>query len=146
MQDALFSLANLAAIAGWLALAAAAFAPRLRQAAWLVAGRALPLALALAYALLVARGWAGASGGFDSLAAVRALFESPDLLLAGWLHYLAFDLFVGAWIARAGAEAGVPATLLLPCFALTFLFGPAGFALFVALRAARRRLAPGVLR
>ena len=44
-------------------------------------------------------------GGFGSLAEVRQLFERPGLLAAGWLHYLAFDLFVGTWIARDAAQA-----------------------------------------
>ena len=58
-----------------------------------------------AYVVLFAsKGMGG--GGYDSLAAVQRLFAVPELLLAGWLHYLAFDLFVGVWIAkRAGAPS-----------------------------------------
>ena len=42
----------------------------------------------------------GAEGGFGSLADVATLFQKQELLLAGWIHYLAFDLFIGAWEVR----------------------------------------------
>ena len=80
--------------------------------------------------------FAGADGGFSSIEAVRALFQSDALLVAGWLHYLAFDLFVGAWEVRTARAAGIPHLLVIPCLALTFLFGPLGFLAFLILRAA----------
>lgn len=138
---ALFSLANPLALGAWVLLAAALFVPRLRNAAWPFAGLVIPALFAVAYIVLLPRGFAEApEGGFGSLAAVRALFASNAALTAGWLHYLAFDLFVGTFIARAGLEARVPALLLLPCLALTFLFGPAGLLLFLVLRLATVRL------
>ena len=84
------------------------------------------------------RYWSRAEGGFGSLDEVAALFRSRELLLAGWLHYLAFDLFVGAWEVRRGREAGVPFLLVAPCLLLTFLFGPAGLLAFLILLAAFR--------
>jgi hypothetical protein len=70
---------------------------------------------------------------------VSALFGHRGLLLAGWLHYLAFDLFVGAWEVREARRVGLPHWLILPALALTFLFGPLGLLVFLALRAARLR-------
>ena len=89
--------------------------------------------------LVVAGFHTGTGGGFGSIAKVRALFASDAGLVAGWLHYLAFDLFVGAWIAREGLADGVPRTPLAVCLPLTFLFGPAGLLPFPPLRAAPRR-------
>ena len=66
-----------------------------------------------------------------------ALFTMPEIALAGWIHYLAFDLLVGAWEVRTARREGIAFLLVLPCLALTFLFGPAGFLAFSALRAAR---------
>ena len=63
-----------------------------------------------------------------------ASFETPGLLLAGWLHYLAFDLFVGAWEVRTARAEGIPHLLVVPALILTFLFGPAGLLLFLVLR------------
>jgi hypothetical protein len=82
--------------------------------------------------------WAGAEGGFDTLANVMLLFDNPAIALAGWLHYLAFDLFVGAWITRTARAEGIAHLFILPCLALTFLFGPAGYLAFTGLRAVLR--------
>jgi hypothetical protein len=80
--------------------------------------------------------WTRAEGGFGSLDDVARLFRTPQLLLAGWLHYLAFDLFVGAWEVRTARRDGIPFPFIIPCLALTFLFGPAGYLVFTAVRAA----------
>ncbi len=130
-----FSLAGLVVMAGWLGLIASLFLPSAREPIWRATALIIPSILAVAYILLIAEGFvAAADGGFGSIAEVRALFANDAALAAGWLHYLAFDLFVGTWIARRGLAEGVPALLLIPCFAFTFLFGPAGLLLFLALR------------
>lgn len=132
-----FSLGGLIAMPGWLALILSLFLPTVRETIWRVTALVIPALLGVAYVLLIAEGFAAAEGGgFGSIGEVRALFANDAALAAGWLHYLAFDLFVGTWIARRGLAEGVPALLLLPCFALTFLFGPAGLLLFLALRIA----------
>ena len=129
--DTIFPLANMAALAGWVALLASPWLPRLAQIA---SGMVIPLVLALLYAAIVLASWSSGEGGFDTLANVAALFKSPWLLLAGWVHYLAFDLFVGAWITRRAQDDRIPFLLVVPCLALTFLFGPAGFLAFAILR------------
>jgi hypothetical protein len=134
--DTLFPFANMTAIAGWVALLASPFIPRLSD---LIASTIIPLLLSVAYAGLILAFWAGAQGGFDTLANVELLFQTREMLLAGWLHYLAFDLFVGAWIARTARAEGVSFILVVPCLALTFMFGPVGFLLFSAIRAVRMR-------
>ena len=133
--DLIFSTANFLAIAGWIMLAV------LPGRAWViegVVGGLIPLLLSVAYAGLIAAFWSGAEGGFSSLDDVARLFQTPGLLLAGWLHYLAFDLFVGAWEVRTARAEGIPHLLVIPVLALTFLFGPAGFLLFVVIRAVVR--------
>jgi hypothetical protein len=135
--DTLFQIANPLALVGWMALVLSPLAPR---AALLVAGTVVPLVLSLAYAGLVLAFWSGAEGGFGSLPDVMLLFTDPAIALAGWVHYLAFDLFVGAWATRVAREEGIPHLFLLPCLALTFLFGPAGFLAFSALRFTQTRL------
>jgi hypothetical protein len=137
--EAAFSSAGTLAMAGWGALVLAPLAPRAAQA---VAGLAIPGALSLGYGVLILLHWAQAPGSFGSLAEVQALFTHPGLALAGWVHYLAFDLFVGAWIvARARAE-GIGHALILPILPLTLLFGPLGLAAFLALRLARAPFQP----
>jgi hypothetical protein len=70
------------------------------------------------------------------------LFTQPEIALAGWVHYLAFDLLIGAWIARMARAEGISHLLVLPLVALTFLFGPAGYLAFTLLRASRTLRAP----
>lgn len=135
--DTLFQIGSTLALVGWLALLASPFAPRAAQA---VAAYAIPLLLSVAYAGLILGFWSRGEGGFDTLDNVALLFQSRELLLAGWIHYLAFDLVVGAWVARSARAEGIPFWMVVPCLALTFLFGPAGFLAFNAIRAARLRL------
>ena len=135
--DATFRLGGLLAMAGWAALALSPPGRRWTSPVWRLTGWWLPLVLALAYVALIAAHWG--PGGFGSLAEVRALFASDGLLAAGWIHYLAFDLFVGTWIARDAASRGVRHLWVLPCLLLTFLFGPAGLLTYAALAALTRR-------
>ncbi len=132
-----FSLCSSIAMAGWAVLI---FAPGRRWAS-LLAGRVIPLVLSGVYLLALAPNWAGAEGGFGSLAEVAALFGEPWLLLAGWIHYLAFDLFIGAWEVSDAAARNVSHWLLIPCLLLTFLFGPMGLLAYFALRSTARRAA-----
>ncbi len=130
----LFSYANMFALLGWFVLIAGVVLNR----AWLrdkLAGIYWPLALSVGYCAAIWLGFGQSGGGFDSLSAVRQLFTNDWALLAGWVHYLAFDLFVGAWIARDALRAGLSRWLLIPVLPLTFLFGPAGFLLFSVLKA-----------
>jgi hypothetical protein len=129
---ATFEIANALALAGWTTLCLSPMLPR--RAVTLVAGTMLPVLLSLAYCALVLAFWSGAPGGFESLEAVMALFTMPEIALAGWLHYLAFDLLVGVAITRAARDETIAFVLVLPCLGLAFLFGPAGFLAFAALR------------
>jgi Domain of unknown function (DUF4281) len=131
--DTLFQLSGPLTILGWLALALAPLAPR---AADVVAALVIPALLSVAYAALILVHWSTAPGGFGTLSEVMALFTTPAVALAGWLHYLAFDLFVGAWITRTARAEHIAHLLILPCLVLTFLFGPAGFLAFSILRVA----------
>jgi hypothetical protein len=134
--EVVFKVANLVAVAGWLVLA---LFPRRRWAAPLAAGVAIPLVLAALYTVLIASRIGVAKGGFDTLANVALLFEDRWALLAGWVHYLAFDLFIGAWEARDAQRTGLPHLALLPCLLLTFLFGPIGLLTYFLLRTWRTR-------
>ena len=133
--EAWFQVANTIALTGWLALALSPIAPRLLG---LLGGIAMPLLLSGGYTAIVLAHWTSGQGGFDSLGAVAQLFENRWLLLAGWVHYLAFDLLLGAWQVRTARREGIAHLALLPCLLATFLFGPAGYLLFQALRASPR--------
>jgi hypothetical protein len=74
-----------------------------------------------------------------TLEAVSRFFDRPVLLLAGWIHYLILDLFVGSWEAEHSEKAGVPHAILLPCLFATMMIGPLGLLLYLAVAAWRSR-------
>jgi uncharacterized membrane protein YhaH (DUF805 family) len=121
-----FQMANFAAMLGWLILAAGII---FKRPFWrdVVAGWLWPLALSLLYAVLIGFFFFKADGGFDSLAHVQKLFTYEWAALAGWIHYLAFDLFMGAHVARRLIDAGCSRWWLVAMLPLTFMFGPIGF-------------------
>jgi hypothetical protein len=135
MLERLFSLAGMVVLPCWILIAAA---PRWRWSQRL-ATFAAPLLIASLYVWLLVAHPPPKGAGFQTLAQVMVLFSSPYAVLAGWVHYLAFDLFTGAWEAREAARLGISRWIALPCLVLTFLFGPLGLALFLLVKVAMRR-------
>jgi hypothetical protein len=134
--EQIFSVCNTVALLGWLILA---IAGRTRWAAPLITGVILPVLFGSAYLVLLIGHWGETKGGFGSLAAVAALFSNRWLLLAGWIHYLCFDLFIGSWQARDAKAHGISHWFVIPCLFFTFMFGPVGLVLYFVLRAIRTR-------
>lgn len=139
--EALFSMASTAVLPGWLVLMVA---PRGRWV-WLDSIPALivPLGLSALYAGLILAHFSAAGGGFGSIAQVRALFASDYGLLAGWVHYLAFDLMIGAMMAQRMDAMGLSRLSQVPLLGLIFLFGPLGVFLIWAAQGAMAALAKG---
>ena len=128
-----FSLANVFVLPGWFLLI---FLPRFRMGRDVIAGTIMPLLLGLLYmGIFLAKFGGGAEGGgFGSLEAVSILFQSEWSLLTGWIHYLAFDLFIGAWQVRDSQRVRIPHLLVIPCLLMTFMLGPAGLAVYLVVR------------
>lgn len=135
--DALFGLANPFALAAWILLLVA---PRHRfTEKWVLSGR-WSLALSAAYlTLIVANLDRMDLRAFNSLSGVSTLFANPWFLLAGWIHYLAFDLWIGCWEVREAARVRVSRAALGVCLALTFLLGPIGWLAFNGAKGLRRK-------
>jgi ABA DEFICIENT 4-like len=133
--ERIFSVASVIAAVGWLFLIVV---PK-RPLALHVAGVFFPLLLALTYLYFIAMNIRGAEGGFGSLADVATLFQKRELLLAGWIHYLCFDLFIGAWEVRDAQRNGIPHLVVIPCLIMTFMLGPIGLLFYFAIRSAKLR-------
>jgi hypothetical protein len=131
--EQLFSIANAVAVVSWVLLA---ILPGRRWVTEMLASRVVPAVFAGLYTGLIVSLVGRVEGGFSTLAGVALLFKDPWLLLAGWVHYLAFDLLIGTWEVRDAKERGIPRILVVPCLFLTFMFGPAGWLSYMALRAA----------
>jgi len=134
---ALFAICNFGILPAWLLLAVA---PSWRGTQWIVHAAVLPVLLALVYGFALFSAPAAPDGaGFGSLAGVMLLFTVPEAVLAGWVHYLVFDLFVGAWEVRDARRRGIPHLWVLPCLVLTLMLGPLGLLLYLVLRWVRTR-------
>ena len=126
-----FSIANLIAMFSWIILAVA---PRWVVTRKIILSGAIPLLLSAAYLVLIILFFGRSEGGFGSLADVMRLFTNEWAALAGWIHYLAFDLLVGVWETKDAQEKGISHWFVIPCLFLTFMLGPIGFLLYCILR------------
>ncbi len=132
-DEGLFGLANAVPLLGWLALCLAPLA----RARLVAAARVVAVVLAVGYAAMVAAALVKGGGTLPDLSTLPGLaraFSDPHVMLVGWLHYLALDLWTGAWEAEDAGRRGMPHWAVLPCLALTFLAGPVGLVLFLLLR------------
>ena len=131
----LFQFASTTALLSWIALVVQPkrVAPVLRFV--------VPSALAMLYIWALATAPKNPDGGFGSLAQVKALFTQDRAILAGWVHYLAFDLFIGCWEVMDARERGINHLIVIPCLLLTFIFGPVGLLLYFVLRTTLSRTA-----
>jgi hypothetical protein len=134
--EGLFTFVHLVAFAGWLLLFLAPRGPRVASfVLYLCVGL-----LCLAYAVMFASK-AGTifRGDFLSVEGIRALFESDAGIVIGWTHYLAFDLFIGQWIAKDADHKGFSRIAQAPVLLLTLLAGPIGLLIWLVIRERRAR-------
>jgi hypothetical protein len=129
----IFPIANSVALVAWIMLAAL---PR-PGVTKMITTKVVPSLLAVVYTAIAVSVFWRTAGGFSTLSGVGMLFSNPWMLLAGWLHYLAFDLLVGSWEIQDARERGIPHWTVVPCLALTFFFGPAGWLMYTILRTTR---------
>lgn len=132
-----FSLANLTAMPMWLLMI---FLPKWKATRFLIDYKVIPIALSIVYAIYIVQSML--SGGFmdfGSLSSVMQLFTEENAVLAGWVHYLVFDLLVGMWILDRNKLLGIHHLLIVPGLLLCFMFGPIGFLLFMAVQALKTK-------
>lgn len=135
--DTIFQLCNGLALAGWIVLVIVS--PFWMQADKLVIGIIITL-LCIVYAWLIFGNFNFSdTSQFSTLDGVMNLFTNRSLVTAGWVHYLAFDLFAGTWIKRNALRYGVAHALVIPCLLLTFMLGPVGLLLYLVIRSIRQK-------
>ena len=131
--DFILSLCNNIVVPGWLLLV---FLPRWKWTLGVICTGVIPFVLGLVYVglFLSQFGNMPTGGGFGSLSGIATLFSNPYVLAAGWIHYLAFDLFVGAWEVHDSQKFGISHWLVLPCLFLTLMLGPTGLVMYLIIR------------
>ena len=132
-----FKIATALSLLGWLLLFAYPLWPQTARALVLTLVVVLLCAMYAGFVFFGRRFDAPGpkvKGGFSSLGGVINLFKSPRIVLAGWIHYLAFDLMVGLFIVTDAARVGILHWWCLPALFLTLMFGPAGLLLYLAMR------------
>jgi len=136
MMETLFKLSSLAVLPFWALMI---FLPRWRVTKRLISSPlvcALPAALYVALVIpRLAEVWQAVSR--PELSGIAALLGSPVGATIAWLHFLAFDLFVGRWIYLDSRERGITAWVMAPVLLLTLMLGPCGFLLYLIARHAR---------
>jgi hypothetical protein len=131
-SDQLFSICNTLVLPGWVLLV---LTPKWKWTERIIIG-VIILLLCLLYTYLVIQNFrADDFAGFGSLAGVMELFSDKNMVLAGWIHYLAFDLLVGFFEVKNAQKHTIHHLLVIPCLLLTFMLGPLGFLLFIIIRA-----------
>ncbi|MFD0862052.1 ABA4-like family protein [Sungkyunkwania multivorans] len=132
-----FSLTNMMALPMWILMI---FLPQWKLTRFLIDFKVVPLILAIVYAIYI--GLSIQSGGamdFGSLDAVMSLFTKEQAVLAGWVHYLAFDLLVGMWMLDQNKTLKIHPILMAPCLVGTFMLGPIGFLIFMIIRGIKKQ-------
>ena len=134
--DLLFKICNSIAPLGWLLMI---IAPKWRWTKTIVVSGIFPLLLGLVYVVLIVLFFGKDEGDFNSLQGVMKLFTSPWGVTAGWIHYLAFDMFIGSWELSNSQKHGISHWAMIPCLLLTFFFGPIGLIMYYLVRTSKTK-------
>ena len=132
-----FSIVNIVAFAMWILLIVV---PKWKATRFLIDYKVVPVVLALVYAIYIIQSViTGPAMDFGSLNAVMELFTVENAVLAGWLHYLVFDMLVGMWMLEQNKVLNIHPVIMVPCLIGTFMMGPVGFLLFMGARSFNKR-------
>ncbi len=127
----LFKIANIAVLPAWLLLV---LLPHWRLT-FPVIRYGVVVALAILYAyILFSSSSEFNSESFSSLENVKQMFEQDQAVLAGWVHYLAFDLLIGTFIVEQAQKQHIHRALYTLALPFTFLFGPIGYLIYATVR------------
>jgi hypothetical protein len=129
--EQVFKIANIAVMPAWLLML---FAPKATITAQIMNSHVFSFGLALFYVFYVGKSFGKIKVDFTTLGGIAKLFTNKEALLAGWIHYLIFDLFVGTWEWRDALQNGYSHWVLVLCLPFTLMLGPVGLLLYLSLK------------
>ena len=102
----------------------------------------VPLVFAMGYAYFLSTTTGSFSADFSSLSSLTEMFQNsnPRGVAAGWLHYLAFDFWVGCWMLKNSQEKGVKHLWMIMPLIFTFMLGPVGIILYALVLLSQKKL------
>lgn len=116
------------------------FLPKWKVTQIFIKFKIIPLILSLIYGFYIIQAiQIGGMMDFGSLSSVMTLLTEENAALAGWIHYLAFDLLVGIWIVNQNKTLQIHQVIIAPCLFATFMFGPIGFLLFMIIKTLKQK-------
>lgn len=132
-----FSIAGMITMPMWILMI---LLPKWSVTKFLMNFKIIPLVLSLVYALYIFKALTiGGMMDFGSLKSVMNLFTEENAVLAGWVHYLAFDLLIGMWMIKQNEESKIHQLIMIPCLFGTFMFGPLGFLVFMIIKTIKEK-------
>lgn len=127
-----FSIAGMITTPMWILMI---FFPKWKITNCLISFKMVPIILSFIYTIYIFNAISvGGMPDFGNLDSVMKLFTEENAVLAGWVHYLAFDLIIGMWMLNASKKLNIHQLIMAPCLFLTFMFGPVGFLLFFIIK------------
>ena len=135
--EQVFSIANMMAMPMWILMI---ILPNWKATRFLVDYKVIPLLLSVVYAIYIFLSMQGGGGlDFGSLGSVMHLFTVKNAVIAGWVHYLAFDLLIGMSMINQNRKLKIHPVLMAPCLFATFMLGPVGFLLFTIIKSIKNQ-------
>ena len=115
--------------------------PKWKVTQFLIDYKVVPIFIAIIYAIYIYLSIStDGFPDFESFASVKELFTKDNSILAGWMHYLCFDLLIGMWMVNQNREIKIHQLLMAPCLFFTFMFGPVGFLLFIIIKSVKKSM------
>lgn len=139
LYETIFNFFNSGIVLFWLLLLVfpkKAFTQKIITYPW------VPLVLAVGYVYFLSTSAEPFSADFSSLSGITEMFQNsnPRGVAAGWLHYLAFDFWVGSWMLKNSQEKGVNHPWMILPLLCTFMLGPVGILVYTLVLLTQKKL------
>ena len=125
MTTLIFNFCNILILIAWGAII---ISPQKKISRILISYPWIPLTLSFFYIYFIIISGGLMEADFSSLNGIVTLFKNatPESAAAGWLHYLAFDFWVGTWIIKHSRKEKISNKIIVLPLLITFILGPVG--------------------